>query len=105
MWAPLKKLLARSTSFKALLGDILFESEPVKGQSSHSIFQCQVKRGLDEKSYFVCIKMKPDGYAGPEGSPTNYISFDVATALKIRSDIDECIEIALHFATPSHTGS
>jgi hypothetical protein len=53
---------------------------------------------LDEKSYFVCAKMKPDGYAGPEGSVTNYISFDLATALKIRADIDECIAIARRFA-------
>jgi hypothetical protein len=49
--------------------------------------------------------MKPDGYAGPEGSPTNYISFDLATALKIRSDLDECIKIARHFDSPSQAES
>jgi hypothetical protein len=42
--------------------------------------------------------MKPDGYMGPEGSPTNYISFDIATAQQIRADIDECIAAARHFS-------
>jgi hypothetical protein len=98
MWAPLKKLFARSKNFGALFGDILFESIPVKGQSSHSTFHLQVKRGLDEKTFYVSVKMKPDGYMGPEGSPTNYISFDIATAQQIRADIDECIAAARHFS-------
>jgi hypothetical protein len=98
MWAPIKRFLARTKSLKVLFGDVLFESEPVQGQSSHSNFQWQVKRGLDEKSYYVCVKMKPDGYAGPEGAVTNYISFDLTTALKIRADIDKCIAMAKHFA-------
>jgi hypothetical protein len=83
-----------------LFGDVVFESETVCGQVASSQFQWQVKRGLDEKSYYVCVKMKPDGYAGPEGSPTNYINFDLPTALKIRADIDECIAIVRHFGSP-----
>ncbi|MBR0828067.1 hypothetical protein JQ596_21260 [Bradyrhizobium manausense] len=98
MWASIRRLLARTKSLEVLFGDVLFESQPVRGQSSHSNFQWQVKRGLDEKSYYVCVKMKPDGYAGPEGSPTNYISFDLATALKLRADIDECIALAHSYA-------
>jgi hypothetical protein len=100
MWGPLRRLFARSDSLRALFGDVVFESETVCGQVASSQFQWQVKRGLDEKSYYVCVKMKPDGYAGPEGSPTNYINFDLPTALKIRADIDECIAIVRHFGSP-----
>ena len=75
-------------------------SEVVRGQAANSQFQWQVKRGPDEKSYYVCVKMKGDGFMGPQGSPTNYINFDLPTALKIRADIDECIAIVRHFASP-----
>jgi hypothetical protein len=100
MWAPIKKLLAKSKTFGTLFGDVLFETPPLKGQSSHSTFQWQVKKSLDEKSFYVALKLIPDAYAGPEGSPTNYASFDIATALQIRSDLDECISFARHFAVP-----
>ena len=100
MWGPFKKFLARSKSFKALLGDVVFESEAVRGQVASSHFQWQVKRGLDEKSYYVCIKMRADGSMGREGAPTNYINFDLPTAMKVRADIDECIAIARHFVSP-----
>src|ERR1700743_2094344 len=100
MWAPLRNLFSRSSSWKALLGDVVLESEAVRGQAASSRFQWQVKRGLDEKSYYVCIKMKADGHIGSEGSPTNYINFDLPTALKIRADIDECIAIVRHFGSP-----
>src|ERR1700748_2991144 len=103
MWGPFKKFLARSNSFKALLGDVVFESEAVRGQAASSQFQWQVKRGLDEKSYYVWIKMKADGSVGPGGSPTSYINFDLPTALKVRADIDECIAIARHFGSPDGT--
>jgi hypothetical protein len=93
-------MFARSNSFKALFGDVVFESEAVRGQLTNSQFQWQVKRGLDEKSYYLCVKMKADGSIGPERAPTNYINFDLPTALKIRADIDECIAIVRHFGSP-----
>ena len=105
MWAPFRNLFLRSRSLKALLGDVVFESETVRGQAVSSQFQWQVKRGLDEKSYYVCIKMKADGSMGREGAPTNYINFDLPTALKVRADIDECIAIARHFASPDGPAS
>ncbi|ATN35366.1 hypothetical protein ACO34A_16305 [Rhizobium sp. ACO-34A] len=37
---------------------------------------------------------KPDGYAVPEGSVTNYINFDLATAVRLRDKLDECIDFA-----------
>jgi hypothetical protein len=100
MWGPLKRLFARSKSLKALLGDVVFESQAVRGQAGSSQFQWQVKRGLDEKSYYVCVKMTADGSIGREGVPASYINFDLPTALKVRADIDECIAIARHFASP-----
>jgi hypothetical protein len=99
MWASLKRLFSSSRNFRALFGDVLFQTNPVAGQGSHSVFQWQVRRGLDQESYYIGIKMKADAFIGPEGQPMNYINFDLATARQIRADIDECIAVAQHFAT------
>jgi hypothetical protein len=100
MWASFRNLFSRSKNLQAPLGDVVFESKAVCGQAASSQFQWQVKRGVDDKSYFVCIKMRADDSAGREDAPTNYIDFDLPTALKVRADIDECIAIARHFASP-----
>jgi hypothetical protein len=99
MWTALKKFFSRSKNFSALFGDVLFETNPVTGQSETSSFQWRVKRGLDQKSFYIAVKMVPDGYAGPEGSATNYISFDLVTAEQIRADIDECIRVGRQFVS------
>jgi len=99
MWGSFKKFFARSKNFKPQLGDVVFESEAVRGQLASSQFHWQVKRGLDEKSYYICVRMKADGSIGPEDSPTNLINFDLPTALKLRAGIDECIAIVRHFAS------
>ncbi len=98
MWAPFRKFLAGSKTLGSLLGDVLFETPPLQGQSSHSTFQWRVKKSLDEKSFYVSLKLIPDGYAGPEGSPTNYINFDLATALQVKADLDDCISMARQLA-------
>jgi hypothetical protein len=103
MWAPFKKILARSKTFGSLFGDVLFETPPLKGQSPNSVFQWRVKQSLDEKSLFVSLKMIPDGYAGAEGSPTNYINFDLATAQQIKADLDDCIAMARQLAVQGGT--
>jgi hypothetical protein len=100
MWSILRKLFSRSKNFAALFGDVLFQTNAVRGQGSHSAFQWQVKKGVDQKSIYIAVKMIADGYMGPEESPTNYISFDLQTAEKIKADIDECIAVAKHFASP-----
>ena len=94
-----RKLFSRSKNFGALFGDVLFQTNVVQGQSPHSVFQWQVKKGLDQKSFYIAVKMIADGYMGPEGSLTNYISFDLQTAERIKADIDECIAVAKHFAS------
>ena len=91
MWGPFKALFAKSRALGALLGEVVLSTPPVKGQSSHSFFQWRVKKGLDESSFFLSLAMKPDGYIGADGSPTNYINFDLPTALSLRVHLDECI--------------
>jgi len=98
MWTLFRKFFAKSKTLGSLLGDVLFETPPLKGQSSHSAFQWRVKKSLDEKSFYVSLKLIPDGYAGSEGSPTNYINFDLATAQQIKADLDDCIAMARQLA-------
>jgi hypothetical protein len=92
MWRQLERLLARSRTLSSALGDVVFETPPLRGQSRHSLFQWRLKKGLDGTSLFVAFKLLPDTYAGPEGTPTNYISFDIATAERLRADLDLCID-------------
>ncbi len=94
MWSRIKSLLSKSKSLNSLLGDVIYEAHAVQGQTSHSLFQWRVKRTIDGQSILIGLKLLPDGYAGPEGSPTNYISFDLPTAMQIRADLDECIHRA-----------
>ncbi|PZU86078.1 MAG: hypothetical protein DI528_10370 [Shinella sp.] len=54
----------------------------------------RVKKGLNSGELLVGLAMKPDGYAGPEGSVTNYINFHLATAVRLRDKLNECIEFA-----------
>ena len=35
---------------------------------------------MEGGQYFVALRMRPDAYAGPEGSPTNYLNLDIETA-------------------------
>src|SRR5262245_23695181 len=98
MWTRFRRLFARSKVLGSLLGDVVFETPPLRGQSSHSIFQWRVKKSVDEKTLLLSLKLVPDGYAGPEGSPRNYISFDLATAEQIRADLDACISKARQLA-------
>jgi hypothetical protein len=48
-----------------------------------------------EKRGWQAILCRPqnaaDAYAGAEGSPTNYMNFDIATAKLLKSDLDQCI--------------
>ncbi|MGO4388411.1 hypothetical protein AB4Y85_12820 [Microvirga sp. 2YAF29] len=91
MWKPIREFFAKSGAIGSLLGEILYETEPLQGQVSTSLFQWRVKKGLDDASYFVGVKMLPDGYAGAEGSPNNYINFDLETAERIRAGLEACI--------------
>ena len=76
MWLSLKGLLAQLNIFNASLGDVLFETPPVKGRSAHSYFQWRVKKGLDNSSLFITLKVRADAGYGLAGATTDYLSFD-----------------------------
>lgn len=92
MWTFLKKFLARSKSLNAALGDVMFETPEVSGQNPHSVLQWRVKKVVEGGGYFVGLRMLPDAYMGPEGSPTNYMNFDIESAQRLRFNLDRCID-------------
>jgi len=49
--------------------------------------------------------MRPDSYAGPEGSVKNYINFDVDTAIRLRDSLNECIEFARKYQEARESAS
>jgi len=91
MWAFVKKYLAKSKLLNQAFGDVVFETPEIKGASSHSFFQWRIKRSMEGGQYFVALRMRPDTYAGPEGSPTNYMNFDIETARHLKFNLDRCI--------------
>jgi hypothetical protein len=46
---------------------------------------------MEGGQYFVALRMRPDAYAGPEGSPTNYLNLDIETAQRMKVNLDRCI--------------
>lgn len=91
MIGPLKRLLSKSNSLNAVLGDVVLETVPVSGRHSDKTFMLwRVKRGLDGH-FFLGVKLRPDAFAGPEGAANNFINFDLKSAEKLRTDLDHCI--------------
>ena len=92
MWAMFKGLLSGSKSLNTLLGSVVFSTPREHGNYAHSFLEWRVKKTLDDRSLVIGLSMKPDGYAGAEGSPTNYMNFDLDTAIRLRDHLDRCIE-------------
>jgi hypothetical protein len=92
MWIPLGKLFSKSKTLNALFGDVVFTTPQVPGTSSHSFFEWRVKRSIDSTRIYIAVKMRADGSAGSQGSMTNHISFDLETAIRLRDNLNECIE-------------
>jgi hypothetical protein len=91
MWGSVKKLLGHIGSFNSLLGDVVFETPPVGGQSSSSEFEWRVKQGTDGQSLFVSLKCQPDTSFEVNNRSRMYIEFDLAAAQQVRADLDACI--------------
>lgn len=90
-WAFIRKAFGRSKTLNAALGEVVFETPKVSGQSSSSFFHWRIKKDLQGSGYFVGLRMLPDAHAGAEGSPTNYMNFDIASARLLRFELDRCI--------------
>jgi hypothetical protein len=91
MWTFIRKVLGKSKTLNVVLGDVVFETPQVGGETSHSFLQWRVKTGLNGQKYWIGLKMIPDAYAGREGSPTNYMNFDIESAQLLRFQLDRCI--------------
>ena len=91
MWTFVKKSLARFKSLNQALGEVVFETPEIKGATSYSFLQLRIKKSVEGDQYFVALRMRPDAYAGPEGSPTNYMNFDIEAAQRLKFNLDRCI--------------
>lgn len=94
MWALLEKLVSKSKSLNSSLGEVVYITKREHGVLSHSFFEWRVKSTFDGSQIYVGVAMRPDAYAGAEGSPTNYMNFDLDTAVRLRDSLNECIEFA-----------
>ena len=91
MWTFFKSILARTKVLDAALGEVVFETPEVNGQSSRSFVKWRVKKGLDGEQYFVGLSMVADAAIGTQGSMTNYMNFDIESAQRLRFQLDRCI--------------
>jgi len=92
MWTFVRNILAGSKTLDAALGEVVYKTPEVNGQSSRSFIEFRVKRDLADQKFLIGIRMKPDAYIGPQGSPTSYMNFDIENARLLRDHLDMCIE-------------
>jgi hypothetical protein len=92
MWPFVKRILSHSETLSVIFGDIVFQTESENGVRQRSFIQWKVKKALRGNEFYVSLAMISDAYEGPEGSPTNYMSFDLAKAKRLRDKLDQCIQ-------------
>src|SRR5437764_5994569 len=88
----LRKLLSQSTTANLVFGEVVFVTPREHGAFAHSFFEWRVKAAVDKGKVHIGIAMRADAYAGSEGSPTNYMQFDLETAERLRDSLNDCIE-------------
>ncbi|SCB14896.1 hypothetical protein GA0061100_102243 [Rhizobium hainanense] len=105
MWPIFKSILSRSKLFNSIAGDVVFATAGESGSFRHSLFEWRVKELLNKSDVVIGVKMKPDSYAGVEGDVTNYINFDIETAIRLRDHLNECIDFAQNYRTVCEAAS
>jgi hypothetical protein len=93
-WGFLKKLLSKSKPLNAAFGSVIFTTPQERGASSRSFFEWRVKSSLDDTRVYVGAKMTPDAYSGNEYQWKNYINFGLEAAVRLRDNLNDCIEFA-----------
>jgi hypothetical protein len=92
MWFFLRKLVSGSTTANLMFGEVVFVTPREHGAFAHSFFEWRVKAAVDESQVHIGLAMRADAYAGVEGSPTNYMQFDLETAERLRDRLNDCID-------------
>jgi hypothetical protein len=87
----IKRFLSKLPFLNSALGDVVFETAPLKGQVPGSFFQWRIKQTGDGTGMFIGMKLRPDRYAGPEGAVTSYLELSIEAAEQARADLDRCI--------------
>jgi hypothetical protein len=101
MWSLLGNLLSKSKTLNALLGDVVFTTPQEHGAYAYSFFEWRVKRSIDNRQAYVGVMMKADGGVGTQGNMTHYISFDLEAAVRLRDNLNKCIEFARRHSEPA----
>ncbi|MCC3244248.1 hypothetical protein LG047_02735 [Methylocystis sp. WRRC1] len=94
MWRKLKSFFSASKTLNTMLGDVIFQTPASEGAGSNSSLEWRVKTSADEKYVYVGMEMMPDYWIRAGGSSKNYINFDLETAIRVRENLDRCIEFA-----------
>ena len=76
----------REFGLQAMAGGV-----PVRVNEARAMAGFDPLTEMEGGEYFVAIRMRPDAYAGPDGSPTNYINFDMEAAQRLKLNLDRCI--------------
>lgn len=86
-----KKLLSKSKTLNSTIGKVVYDTPKILGQISSAYIQVRLMEKLNHGDYVIGIKFKPDMYAGPDGSPTNYLNLDIEKAKQLSEHLDRCI--------------
>lgn len=91
MLGSIRRFLGRFSTLNSMLGEVVFETPEISGQTPFSMFQWRLKEGVDDRVFYISLKLRPDFYGGWKGAEKHYIAFDIAAAERIRADLDSCL--------------
>lgn len=98
MLSSIKRFLSRFPTLQAAVGDVLFETAPIRGRTSVGELSLRIKKDARGQHY-IGVKMRPDYGYGGEGSQTGFINFDIQSAQRLKLDLEETLQRLAELAT------
>ena len=92
MFGIAKKLLSKSKTLNATLGEVVREFGTIESVASNGFVAVRLKKELDGGGFVTGLKLKSDWSAGIEGRENHYLYFDMDSTLRLREALDQCIE-------------
>jgi hypothetical protein len=94
MWKPLKRLLAKSSGLSDALGPVVWEGRDIHARDDTAFFRWRVKKSLDDRRVFLSPMFRASRWSEGNGITRLYFDFDIAAAIHLRDELDDCIAAA-----------
>jgi len=90
MWPLFAKIIARSKGLNAQLGEVILATPQEHGIMAGTFFEWRVKKSIDGATLYIEARLLADASL----ESTGYIHFDIDAAIRLRDNLNYCIEEA-----------